>query len=184
MLPPEVEDQFVARPANVQKEFIATRARSTYKCLSILDVSCATGPDRISARILRELARVLALPLTILCRRILYEACWPSRWEVHNVVPIFKKASVYDHANYRRVHLTSIVSKVFERVVGQPLLHFLEQHGFGTNQWAFRKKCSARDLSVTCMSSWILAICMGKKVGVYLGDISCLRSCFQRFLDG
>ena len=140
MLPPEVEDQFVARPENAQKEFIAIRTRSTYKYLSTLDVSCATGPDQISARILRELARVLALPLTILCRRILYEARWPSRWKVHNVVPIFKKASVYDPDNYRGVHLTSIVSKTVERVVGQPLLHFLEQHGFGKHQWAFRKK--------------------------------------------
>ena len=28
---------------------------------------------------------------TILCRRILYEACWPSHWITHLIIPIYKK---------------------------------------------------------------------------------------------
>ena len=154
-LPPEVEDQFVPRPEVKQNAFFAIRTRSMLRCLQKLDVSCATGPDRLAARILRELAVVLALPLTILCRRILYEANWPTRWRVHLVIPIYKKAAVSDPGNYRGIHLTSIVSKCVERVIGQPLIAFLEAHGFGSAQWAFRKKCSARDLSLVCVSRWI-----------------------------
>lgn len=70
------------------------------------------------------------------------------------------------------VHLTDIVSKVVERTIGSPLLMFLEAHGYGDNQWAFRKRSSARDLVLTCMSQCILAICSGKKVEAYLSDIS------------
>ena len=50
--------------------------RSTLKCLQKFDVSCATRPDELAARILRELAEVIALPLTILSRRILHETCF------------------------------------------------------------------------------------------------------------
>ena len=128
-LPPEVEDQYVPRPDTKQNTFYAIRTRSMLKCLQKLDVSCATGSDRLAARILRELAVVLALPLTILCRRILYEAFWPSRWRIHLVIPIYKKASVSNAGNYRGIHLTSIVSKCVERVIGQPLIAFLESHG-------------------------------------------------------
>ena len=47
-LPPDVEDQFVARPVQFQQDFIAIRTRTVYKELSKLDVTKATGPDQIS----------------------------------------------------------------------------------------------------------------------------------------
>ena len=70
------------------------------------------------------------------------------------------------------MHLTCNLSKVVERAICNPLILFLQQHGFGTAQWAYRKQCSARDLAFMCASSWVLAICGNKKVGVYLSDIS------------
>ena len=74
--------------------------------------------------------------------------------------------------NYRGVHLTPCISKVVEHVIGNPLIAFLQRHGFGDKQWAFRKQCSSRDLALICMSSWIKAICSGQKVGLYLSDIT------------
>ena len=87
-------------------------------------------------------------------------------------MPIFKKLSVYLAANYRGVHLTSNVSKVVERVIANPLVMYLQQHGFGRNQWGFKKRCSARDLALMCVASWILTICGGRKIAAYLSDIS------------
>ena len=42
---------------------------------------------------------------------------WPALWMIHWVVPLFKRKSVYDAANYRGIHLTSQTSKVVERVI-------------------------------------------------------------------
>ena len=69
------------------------------------------------------------------------------------------------------VHLTSILSKTVERVIGQPLVAFLEARGFGDAQWAFRKKSSARDLVTIYAAKWVLLICRGFRVGLYLSDI-------------
>ena len=54
-----------------------------------LDESKATGHDKISAHILKRLADFLAILFTQLCRRLLYEGCWPSAWKYHLIIPIF-----------------------------------------------------------------------------------------------
>ena len=154
------------------QNFVPIRARTVKNTLQALDDQTATGPDKLAARILKELASILAVPIAILARRMLNEAVWPTRWKTHYLVPIYKRDSVFQPGNYRGVHLTSCMSKVVERVIGNPLVTYLQQYGFGTNQWAFKKRCSARDLVFLCVSSWILSICSGYKIGIYLGDIS------------
>ena len=57
-------------------------------------------------------------------------------------------------------------------MIAQPLVPFLEQHGYGSSQWAFRKKSSARDLVTILLARWVLAISHGMKIGLYLSDIS------------
>ena len=51
------------------------------------------------------------------------------------------------------------------------MINVLETHGFGDTQWLFRKESSARDLLTIFTSTWIRAICMGHKIGLYLSDI-------------
>ena len=70
------------------------------------------------------------------------------------------------------MHLTSILSKVVERVIGLPLTALLERKGFGNAQWAFRKMSSARDMVTIYVAKWVLLVCQGRKVGLYLSDIS------------
>ena len=102
----------------------------------------------------------------------MFEAQWPAKWKMHYLIPIFKKGSAFKSSDYRGVHITSNISKTVERVVGKPLIAYLQQNGFSDDQWAFRKQSSARDLALMCMASWTLAICSGKKTGAYLSDIS------------
>ena len=64
------------------------------------------------------------------------------------------------------------MSKTVERVIGLPLTRFLEQHGYGDAQWAFRKMSSARDLVTVYVAQWVLLICQGRKISLYLSDIS------------
>ena len=172
VLPEMLVEQFVDSPKHIQQEFIPIRTRRTETVLKSLDVAKATGNDKISARILRELADVLAIPVTILARRILQEACWPKKWKSHLIVALFKRGAPHDSNNYRGVHITPVLSKAIEKIIGDPLAKYLQQYGYGDHQWGFRKQCSARDLILVCVSNWILAICGGRKIGIYLGDIT------------
>ena len=172
-LPDECVDTpfFGSAPDDVMG-FIPFRNRSTKNLFKKLDVNKATGNDKISALILKRLADVLAIPFTKIVRRLFYQACWPSAWKYHLLVPIFKKGAAFLPGNYRGVHLTTVLSKVAERLLGIHLVPYLRRTAFGENQWAFTAGLSSRDLVTMLMMSWILAICSGKKVGAFLSDIS------------
>ena len=78
---------------------------------------------------------------------------------------------MYDPSNYRGIHLTSVLSKVVEKIVVKPVKNVLE-HGFGCHQWAYRAKRSSQDLVTLLICSWIFHVCCGCCVGAYLSDIS------------
>ena len=153
-------------------EWFPIRSRHVQKFLADLKVDKATGPDGLSALFLQKLSKVLSLPLAILIRRIFNESKWPSQWRLHHIIQLFKRGSAFLPGQYRGIHLTSVLSKVVERVIGNPLTAFLEARGYGEAQWAFRKKSSARDLITICGAMWSLLICQGFKIGLYLSDIS------------
>ena len=153
-------------------DWFPIRPRNVKKFLTALRLDQATGPDGFGALLLRKLAKVISMPLAILIRRILNEATWPSQWRLHHIFPLFKRGSVYMPGQYRGIHLISILSKTVERTIGQPLVAFLEARGYGNAQWAFRKKSSARDLVTMYVAKWVLRVCQGHRVGLYLSDIS------------
>ena len=137
-----------------------------------LNETKAAGNDRISATIVKRLSDQLALPFIRICRRMFYEGNWPTVWKKHMIVPIYKKSSAYKAGNYRGVHLTRILSKLAEKVIGFRLVPFLQRNAFGENQWGFSTGLGAKDLVTMLMMSWIFAVCRDMKVGAYLSDIS------------
>ena len=172
-LPEEsVDCPFFGKPDAEFDEFVALRSRYTAKLLRDLDESKATGPDRIPASILKRISKEIAVPFTKLCRRLLQEACWPKVWKLHLICPLYKRSSAFKAENYRGVHLTAILSKIAERVIGKSLVAHLHTGKFGPHQWAFTPGLSARDLVTALVMSWILGICTGHKIATYLGDIS------------
>ena len=126
----------------------------------------------ISAAILKRLCECLATPFTIVVRRLFHEGCWPSAWKRHLICPIFKRGAAFKPDNYRGIHLTTILSKIAEKMVGAHLVPYLQRKASGNIQWAFTPGFSSRDLVAMLMMSFILAICTGKKIGCFLSDIS------------
>ena len=112
-LPDEhVDTPFFGAPDVEMDMFVAIRSRFTAKLFRELDVDKATGHDKISAAILKRIGKFIAVPFTRICRRLLYEGCWPKAWRYHLIVPIFKKNAAFAAGNYRGVHLTPVLSKI------------------------------------------------------------------------
>lgn len=108
------------------------------KHLRALKVTKAAGPDEIYARVLKETEAEIALPLFLIFKRSLHYAEIPMDWKAANIVPIFKGGNKQEVKNYRPVSLTSLVSKLFEKIIKDHLQRYLDtnslirntQHGF------------------------------------------------------
>ena len=175
VLPPPAVNEYSSLPAPQEPhtDFFAVRTRNVRKALQALNEDKSTGPDRLAGKLLKRCAETLALPVAKLARRVLHEGAWPKLWKEHWLFPLHKKRSTFDPNNYRGIHLTSLLSKVVERVLGEGFLGFLENSGaFGENQFAYRKRRGYKDLLALNVMTWLWALHHGGRVGVYCSDVS------------
>ena len=110
-----------------------------HKQLVTLKVNKAAGPDGISPRVLKELADVLAKPLTTLFQNSLDKGKVPADWKMASVCPVYKKGEKYLAENYRPVSLTCVTSKIMEHILTSQLQTYAETNDiFHSNQHGFR----------------------------------------------
>ena len=103
------------------------------------------GPDGIHGKILKNCAKSLSCPLSILFSQSYYSSKLPEDWKMANVVPVHKKGSKSNVENYRPISLTSLVGKTLERIIRDEImlrcnrLIDQRQHGF-----IFGKSCGTQ----------------------------------------
>ena len=108
--------------------------------LDNLDINKAQGPDAVSGAVLKNCSKTLAYPLSILFSLSYNTGYIPQEWKLANVVPVHKKDDKNKVTNYRPISLTSLVMKVFERILYDELLTRTidkidtRQHGFLRNR--------------------------------------------------
>ena len=71
-----------------------------------LDCHKSMGPDRLHTRVLRELVRVMAKPLSTICQHSWLSGEVPEDWRLADVTPTYSKGSKEDAGYYRTVSLT------------------------------------------------------------------------------
>ena len=106
-----------------------------------------SGPDCVPVVVLKTCEPELSYMLAELFNMCLKESCFPDRWKVSLVVPIFKNVWERSTAkNYHPVSLLSVVSKVFEKLVNNRIVAHLEKCGlFSDFQYGFRSCRSTAD---------------------------------------
>ena len=76
--------------------------------------------------------------LAELFNKCLKESCFPDYWKVSSVVPVFKNV-VEKSAAKSAVCLLSVISKVFENLVNNRIVHHVEKRSlFSDFQYGFR----------------------------------------------
>ena len=118
------------------------------RVLSKLDTASASGPDRIPAIVLKQLAPELSPILSKLFNKCIKESVFPNCWKCASVVPAFKNCGDRtDPTKYRPISLLPIISKVFERVINNKIIGYLESSGLlSDKQYGFRHQRSTADL--------------------------------------
>ena len=95
-----------------------------------IDLSKTSGPDCIPLVVLKNCQLELSYILAELINKCLKKSCFPDCWKVSLVIPVFKNVGERSTAkNYCSVHLPSLVSKVFEKLVNNSIVDHLQKCG-------------------------------------------------------
>ena len=151
------------KPLTVQKFF---------SLLSKLCKSKATGPDRISARLFRECADLVASSLCAIFNRSIVSGIFPIEWKSTKVFPLFKQGEHSDLNNYRPISIIPVMAKVFERIVYNQFFEYLtENYLISCNQSGFRSLHSTATASLEATDNWAFSIDKGNVNAVIFLDL-------------
>lgn len=138
-----------------------------------IDATKASGPDNLPGRLLKEGAQHLAQPLSHLFNMSIQSGLLPRDWKNANVTPVYKKGSRHNLSNYLPVSLTSVVFKVFERIIHRNIVNFLydtdQLHDY---QHGFRAKHSSQMQLLSTVNEWARAMDSRKPTHVIFLDFS------------
>ena len=76
----------------------------------------ASGPDRLSAILMKQFKKTISKPLYVLWRTCLDNGITPSDLKIGHIIPIHKGGHQGLASNYRPIALTSNLIKVFEKL--------------------------------------------------------------------
>ena len=149
-----------------------TNPNKVFSLLNKLDKSKATGLDKISARIVRECADLICVPICDIFNQSISQGIFPDDWKYARVTPLYKQGDRGDVNNYRPISVIPIVAKVFERIVYEQLYAYLEEHDIlCQNQSGFRANHSTVTALLEATDSWAYNIDNGKINGVIFLDL-------------
>ena len=141
--------------------------------LRLLNPNKSPGPDDLHPLVLKELADVLAGPLTRLFNLSLKYGALPTEWKTAVVKPMFKSGSRLEPGNYRPVSLTCVLCKVMEKIVTNRIKIYLETNQLlHAGQHGFRSKRSCITNLMIARESWAEARSCNKDVDVIYVDFS------------
>jgi len=136
--PQESQASEVREEAYKEDDFPLVEEHCMRDRLSNLNTHKSMGPNEMHPRVLRELADVIAEPLSIISERSWRTGEVPEDRRKASVTPIFKKGKKEDPGNYRPVSLTSTSGKVMKQLILEVIIKQVEekkvirssQHGF------------------------------------------------------
>jgi len=135
---PELESQ-----AKETLSDIVISAERVAKAIDSMKLNKAAGPDELTSTFIKGLNGDINGPLVDLFRKSMEEGTIPEDWKCANVTAIYKKGKKLEPGNYRPVSLTSNIGKVFERIIKEDIVKFMERNKIIRNsQHGFRNKRS------------------------------------------
>ncbi|PKU41684.1 rna-directed dna polymerase from mobile element hypothetical protein [Limosa lapponica baueri] len=109
--------------------------------LAKLDIHKSMGPDGMHPRVMRELADVIAEPLSIIFEKYWRMGEVPEDWRKANITPVYKKGKKEDPGNYRPIIPTSVPGKIMELLILDVISkHIEDQDVIGSGQHGFTKE--------------------------------------------
>ena len=130
----------------------------------------AAGWDEFTPQIIKEIRSLISFPLVHICNLSLQQGIFPDELKIANVLPLFKACDPCVFNNYCPVSLLCVLSKVYEKVMYNRIIAFLENFDIlFENQFGLRKLHSSYMDLMVLTDKLIRSLENGECViGVYL----------------
>ena len=118
----------------------------------LLDLDSYDGVDPLGVFpiFFKMVADKVAPKLSVIFRRLIRSGSFPLCWRSANVAAVPKGPPSMEKENYRRISITPILSKVFEKLISHRLSGFCERScSFRAAQFACRKGLGCTDALLT-----------------------------------
>ena len=140
------------------------------KTINSLNEKKSVGLDQISVKFLKQTRDTISKPLASIFNKSIVDKDVPSQLKHAKVIPLHKKGSVNICGNFRPISILPSFSKVFEKLVNNQILNFLEENNLISDyQYGFRKKCSTSDAVVDFKDNTLNAFNKGNCVlGIFI----------------
>src|SRR5437899_2784548 len=103
----------------------------------------SAGIDEISMNLIKSVIDCIAEPLSVIINLCLTSGIYPDQLKIAKVCPIFKEGSKNELANYRPISIIPSFSKLFEKIISNRLLSYINKFEISNPaQYGFRKKHS------------------------------------------
>ena len=140
--------------------------------LQTLDTTKASGPDGISATMLKATAHSIFESVTYLFNKSIELGEIPQEWKISAVNPIPKSKEKDKASNYRPISLLNILSKLMERHVYKLLLKHLDNVApLAAQQWGFRPGRSTVSALLDATNEWLQETDNGKEACAIFLDL-------------
>lgn len=167
-------------PRHEQRESTANRFKfketsfdEMIKIISNFESKYSSGYDDIPMVVIKAVKYNIAYPLVHLVNSSFISGIFPNQLKVAKIKPLYKNGNPAEFVNYRPISLLSAFSKIYEKIVYNQLLNYLEINFlFDKEQHGFRPGRSVITAAVEFVQNIIEGLDKGKKVtGVFM-DLS------------
>ena len=116
-----------------------------------LNINKAHVHDDISIRMINLCGKSVVKPLSMIFNNCIDTGTFPDIWKRSNIIPVHKKDDKQIVGNYRSVSLLTIFRKIFEKLLFNSIMDFLEGNNLlNPNESGFRPNdsCESQLLSI------------------------------------
>ena len=107
--------------------------------------NASAGWDNIPTFVVKKVSKHIIRPLTYLINKSIEQGIFPDELKVAKVFPIYKSGDKKCISNYRPISVLSFFSKVFEKVMYNHLIDFIDENNIlSKHQFGFRKNHSTK----------------------------------------
>ena len=157
-------------PVNCYPDDLLCTPSEILAFIQALNVDKASGPDGISARMLK--AASITPSVTKLFNISIRLGRFPQVWKSSSVVPVPKSNNHREASNYRPISLLPIINKLLERHYHHLITDHLKEHRpLSNKQWGFQPGKSIVTSLLSVTNEWFQALEKGMEVGAVFFDL-------------